>query len=70
MNRFETLNNHEIKILELTCEGLSAWKIGKCLNLSENTVSNLRSRLIRYIGVKNSAQLAAEYIKYKHGYKS
>lgn len=70
MNKFDNLNNHEIRILEMTCDGLSAKEIGIRLNLGECTVFNLRSRLIRYLGVKNSPHMVSEYIKYKHGHKS
>lgn len=66
---FERISEREKHITELTAQGHSCKEIARMLGLAEITVLNQRSRLIRYLGFRNSPQLTAEYIKFKYGHR-
>jgi DNA-binding NarL/FixJ family response regulator len=53
------LNERELEVLTLMCEGLTNFQIGKRLNLSKRTVETHRKNLLSKAGVHNSIELVA-----------
>ncbi|MCF7804277.1 MAG: response regulator transcription factor [Candidatus Marinimicrobia bacterium] len=61
----ETLSDREYQVLEYIGKGYSLNKIAKQLNLSANTVSTYRSRILEKMGLQNNAELI--YYAVQHG---
>lgn len=51
------LNDRELDVLHLICEGLTAVEIGKQIYLSHRTVEGIRASIQEKIGVRNNAGL-------------
>jgi DNA-binding CsgD family transcriptional regulator len=58
---FDDLGEQELRITDLTSRGFIAKEIGVIMNLSEYRVRNVRSRVIRTLGYRNSVQLSIAY---------
>lgn len=52
-----TLTSREIEVLRLICNELTMKEIGEKLNLSDNTIQNHRTNLLRKTGAKNTVGL-------------
>ncbi len=59
----DSLTKQELKVLELVAEGKTNKEIGKELYLSERTVRNYLSRVMKKLDLSNRAQAAAFYAR-------
>jgi DNA-binding NarL/FixJ family response regulator len=57
------LNDREVEVLQLMCEGLTAVEIGKKIFLSHRTIEGIKAGLLEKIGVRNMAGLIMYAIK-------
>lgn len=57
------LNERELEVLKLICEGMTAIEIGKKIFLSHRTVEGLKASLLEKIGVRNAAGLIMYAVK-------
>lgn len=55
----ESLSDREFQVLGLLAQGRSAGTIAKDLNLSVNTISTYRTRILEKLEMKNTAELVA-----------
>ena len=53
----QILTLREIEVLEQVAVGLSSKEVGLALGISPRTVEDIRSRIMRRLGVRNSAEL-------------
>lgn len=53
------LNERELEVLTLICEGLTTAEIGEQLHLSKRTIENYKTRLFTKADVHNSPALVA-----------
>jgi FixJ family two-component response regulator len=53
----QILTLREIEVLEQVAVGLSSKEVGLALGISPRTVEDIRSRILRKLGVRNSAEL-------------
>ncbi|MCG9899665.1 MAG: response regulator transcription factor [Hydrotalea sp.] len=61
----ESLSNRELDILRLLSEGKSISEIGTQLNISINTVSTFKSRILEKMNMRNIAELIKYVIEHK-----
>jgi DNA-binding NarL/FixJ family response regulator len=54
------LTEHESQVMQLVCEGLSNEKIGRLLNLSNDTVKLHVHSIYRKLAIRNRMTLAAK----------
>jgi DNA-binding NarL/FixJ family response regulator len=57
------LNDRELEVLQLICEGFTALEIGKKIYLSNRTVEGIKAALLEKIGVRNAAGLIMYAVK-------
>lgn len=61
--QLDKLTEKELSIFKMVAEGHSSKKIAKQFSLSENTIANYRSRILKKVGVKNTHELMLCAIK-------
>jgi DNA-binding NarL/FixJ family response regulator len=65
-NPVKKLSKREIQILEYLTQGLSSREIANKLKISERTVSNHRSNMIKKTDSKSTIELVKFYLNYDH----
>ncbi|MDZ4714116.1 MAG: response regulator transcription factor [Cytophagales bacterium] len=61
----ENLSDRELEVLRLIATGKSITQIGDALNLSPNTISTYRARILEKMKMKNNAQLIQYAIEHQ-----
>jgi DNA-binding NarL/FixJ family response regulator len=67
-NPLDHLSPREREVLQLVVEGKSSREIAKILSLAENTTDVYRSRIMKKLGIKNTASLVS--FAFQHGLAS
>lgn len=58
-----TLNEKQIKVLELMSQGLNSKEIGDVIFLSPRTIDSIRAEMIKLMGIKNSNELISKALR-------